>query len=428
MYIKMKDKDELTDRELRRKRRIRSQILAYAILALLVIIIVVAAYFGAGKLISSVKKYNEKVNDAIESAESSVANDLENDASDSDTQGSDNIYDYADNDALSDLVKSLVQDMTLEEKVAGMFIISPESITGVSTVIQAGEGTKNALAENPVGGFIYSANNYKSEEQFKEMLSKTIEYSKYPMFLAVSQECGKDTGFGVEETPTAMEISDTDSAVAAYTKIAQKLVSYGINMNLAPVSAVVSEDSGSELAGHTFGSDAATASPLINASVKAMQDVELNAVLMKFPGANIENKSIEEFNNTDFVIYQSAISNGTDCIMVTNEKAKGITGDDTPAALSSVVITDTLRNVLGFKGVVITDSLNSSAITAEYDAGSAAVEAVVAGADMILEPEDYKKAYDGIIQAVADGTITTERIDESVCRIYKVKYKNALEQ
>ena len=124
MYIKMKDKDELTDRELRRKRRIRSQILAYAILALLVIIIVVAAYFGAGKLISSIKKYNEKVNDAIESAESSVANDLENDASDSDTQGSDNIYDYADNDALSDLVKSLVQDMTLEEKVAGMFIIS----------------------------------------------------------------------------------------------------------------------------------------------------------------------------------------------------------------------------------------------------------------------------------------------------------------
>lgn len=423
----MKD-NELTSRELRHKRRIRSQIIAYSVLAVLIFGVLSAVYFGSQGLVKSLKKYNQKVNDALDAAESNVADELGESEDSDNSSNSGYTYDLSDNEALNELVASLVQEMTLEEKVAGLFIVSPESITGVSTAVQAGDGTKKALEENPVGGLIYDKKNYQSDEQFADMLTKTKTYAKFPMFLAVSQECGADAGFGVEATPSAMELTDTASVESAYTAIAQKLVSEGINMNLAPVSVVVSDDSGSAFVGRSFGSDAMTAAPLVNSAVRAMQNVELNAVLNKFPGANVQNKSLEELNNSDFAIYQTAISGGVDCIMVSSEKVSGITGDETPGTLSSVLISDVLRNQLGFTGVVITDKLNSAEITERYDSAQAAVAAIQAGADMILEPADYKQAYEAVLQAVSDGSIQESQIDESIYRIYRVKYKNALNE
>ena len=121
-----------------------------------------------------------------------------------------------------------------------------------------------------------------------------------------------------------------------------------------------------------------------------------------------------------------AIENGVDCIMVSNKAASGVTGDETPASLSSSMITDTLRGTLGYNGVVITDKLNDSSIAGTYGDEVAAVSAIQAGADIILEPSDYQTAYNAVLQAVKDGKITEDRINESLYRIYRVKYKNAL--
>ena len=85
------------------------------------------------------------------------------------------------------------------------------------------------------------------------------------------------------------------------------------------------------------------------------------------------------------------------------------------------MVTDVLRNQLGFHGVVITDAMNMGAVTGTYSSADAAVTAIQAGVDMILMPQDYETAYNGLLQAVQDGTITEERIDESVERIVKVK-------
>jgi len=76
---------------------------------------------------------------------------------------------------------------------------------------------------------------------------------------------------------------------------------------------------------------------------------------------------------------------------------------------------------------VMTDYLSDSAVTGSYSPAEAAVAAVQAGADILLDPADYRQAYEGILQAVTDGTITKERIHESIYRIYRVKYKNALQ-
>jgi len=424
-------KDEKTSRQERRRRRLRNQICAYLILIIIIVLVLAAGYFGVKGVIHYVNDYNEKVNRVIEEAESSAA--AEQASEPYNAEGSSNIAavneGYSsppEDDPLNALIESLLANMTTEEMVAGMFIVTPEAITGVGTAVQAGEGTKTAITQNPVGGLVYAPKNFQSSQQFTTMLTNTKSYAKYPVFTMVHAECGS-ADFGLDATAKAIELTDPDSVRQAYGTIASGLASYGINMNLAPVAEVVSEEGDASLQGRTFGSDASAAAPLVEAAVQAMQETQVSAVLQKFPGASADSKSLEELKNNEFVIYDTAIRNGVDCIMVSNIPANSITGDDTPSSLSSVMINDVLRNTLGFQGVVMTDYLDDSTITDNYSSAEAAVAAIQAGADILLSPENYQEAYEGVLQAVADGTITQERIHSAIYRIYRVKYKNAIE-
>lgn len=424
-------KDEKTSRQERRRRRLRNQFFAYLLLILIIALVLTAGFFGVKIVISYVNNYNEKVNRVIEEAESSAAAEQDGDPylEEVPAGSADEIEGYtspAEEDPINSLIESLLGSMTIEEMVAGMFVVTPESITGVGTAIQAGEGTKTAVMQNPVGGLVYAPKNFRTIEQFTEMLTKTRGYAKYPLFTIVSAECGS-TDFGLETTAKASELMDSDSVLQAYGAIASSLASYGINMNLAPVAEIVSEDGDASLQGRTFGSDASVAAPLVNAAVQSMQGAQVSAVLQKFPGAGAGSKTLEELKNSEFVIYDTAIQGGVDCIMVSHIRVSGVTGDDTPASLSAVMINDVLRNTLGFQGVVMTDYLNDSAITDNYSPAEAAVAAIQAGADILLAPDNYQEAYEGVLQAVADGTITQERIHDSIYRIYSVKYKNVIE-
>lgn len=329
-------------------------------------------------------------------------------------------------DPLGELVDTLLQDMTVEEMVAGMFLVTPESLTGVQTVVQARDSTKSAIAQKPVGGIVYSTKNFQSGDQFQKMLANTKGFCEYPLFFAVTAECGADTAFGIADTKKASEITEADQASEAYGVIAQTLAGYGVNMNLAPVSEIVAADGDSSLQGRTFGSDAAAAAPLVSASVQAMQAQGVSAVLQKFPGSGTGKKTLEELKNSEFLIYEAAIRDGVDCIMVSNISSKGVTDSDTPDSLSGVMITELLRGDLGFDGVVITDALDDTAVTEKYTPAEAAVAAIEAGADVLYRPADYDAAYEGVLQAVADGKITQERIYESLVRIYRVKYQNTV--
>ncbi len=113
--------------------------------------------------------------------------------------------------------------------------------------------------------------------------------------------------------------------------------------------------------------------------------------------------------------------------MVSHATAPALDDNNVPSSLSRKVITDTLRNELGFQGVIITDALDMTAITDYYTPEEAAVMAIEAGADMLLMPEDFEKAYGAVLAAVQEGKITEERIDESLERIYRVKCAGKLE-
>ena len=138
-------------------------------------------------------------------------------------------------------------------------------------------------------------------------------------------------------------------------------------------------------------------------------------------GFPLINSSLDELKKKEFLPYTNAIAQGLDFIMVGHISVPNVTGDDTPASLSEKMIGEVLRKDLGFKGVVMTDYLNDANIVKNYSASDAAVRAIQAGADMLVEPENFEEAYNGVLKAVKSGKISEDRIDESLYRILRVK-------
>ena len=138
-------------------------------------------------------------------------------------------------------------------------------------------------------------------------------------------------------------------------------------------------------------------------------------------GTSILTKTQEELEACDFLPFSSGIASGAPFVMVSHLSVPEVVGDETPSDLSSKIVSDLLRNKLGFTGVILTDSHQMASITDHYTSAEAAVAAIAAGCDMVLMPEDLQEAFDGLKAAVEDGTLTEARIDESVRRILTVK-------
>ena len=433
--------DEETDRrEFRRKRRVKNQITAYVVLVVILIGVVVGGTILANKIISAVKdkKQAEELQKQLE------------ELSDTETEPpvveapSEAAEPVGESDYLGEAVESIIAGMTLEDKVAGLFIITPEALTGTDTVIKAGSVTEQSLAERPVGGLIYFSKNIKDSAQLTEMLQNTRGWSKKYIFLGVDEEGGtvsRVAGNGLaDDVGNMADIGATGDAAAAQEAgaiIGGYLSEYGFNLNFAPVADVITE--GNETIGsRSFGSDPNLVAPMVAAAVEGMQSSGVSACLKHFPGLGdtVEDthdgmatteKSLEDFNAIDFPVYQAGINAGADMVMVSHLSAPNVTGDNTPASLSEKMITEILRGQLGYQGIVITDAMGMTAITDYYTADEAAVKALQAGADMILMPEDYETAYNGVLEAVNNGTLSEERINESLRRIFRVKQKNAVE-
>ncbi len=340
-------------------------------------------------------------------------------------------------------VQKILDDMTLEEKIYQMFFVTPEQLTEVSEVIQAGETTKKAIEEKPVGGIVYFAQNLQNPEQTKEMIEKTQEYAKISMFIAVDEEggavsrIGSNPDMGMEKIETMGEIGekeDYDRANEAGRIIGQKLEKLGFNVNFAPVADILDGDN--VIGNRSFGSDAEVVSKMVSSFVEGLSISKVSATLKHFPGQGsttgdthynyVESDRTEkQIRKSELLPFESGIKSGADFVMVGHMTVKAF-DEKYPATFSKRIITELLKEEMKFDGVVITDAMNMGAILNTYTSGDAAVSAVSAGADMILMPNDFKSAYDALYNAVKDGEISESRIDESVARIIKIKIKKGL--
>lgn len=349
-------------------------------------------------------------------------------------------------DALAKRIQDAIDSLTLEEKVAQLFIIRPEAITDVDTVIQAGEATADALRQNPVGGFCYFAKNLIDSEQTKAMLGNTRDFgyaaNGLPLFLAVDEEGGTvarvsgNEAFGQVDVGNMSDIGasgDVQKARDAATHIAGYLKPLGFNLDFAPVLDIANNPDSSVMLERSFGADANLVASMGSAQIEGFIEADLACCAKHFPGIGASegdshevsiftSKTLEDLRAVELVPFVAAIEAGVPMIMVGHLSAPSIVGDDTPASLSRVMVTDVLRTELGYEGVVITDALDMAASEGVYEDGELGLLAIEAGCDIALMPPDYAAAFTGLLQAVNEGRVKEARVDESLRRILKVKF------
>lgn len=439
------EEDEDDRRAFRRRRRVRNQIIAYSVVFVF-LVMVLAGCISAGRGIAgaiSAKKQAEEQAKLQAEQEAQEAHEVVIDAPEVIEEQPEG---ESEEEYLREIMDACLAEMPLEDKVAGLFIVRPEAITGVSTVTQAGDGTREALNTYAVGGLVYFEKNILSKEQLTEMLANTVSMSRYPIFLAVDEEGGSvsrvvEGGIGVTAVDDMSQIGatgDTTQAYEAGTTIGSYLKELGFNLDLAPV-ADVADPGSSELGDRVFGADAQMVSGMVASVVEGIESTGVSSCLKHFPGiggvegdthdGRVETaRTLDEMRSSEFLPFKAGIDAGADFVMVSHVTAAAVEDGTLPASLSKALITDTLRGELGFQGVIITDALDMSAITQYYTSEEAAVKALDAGADMLLMPEDFEAAYNAVLTAVKDGTIQESRIDESLERIYRVKAAEKLRQ
>lgn len=343
--------------------------------------------------------------------------------------------------AIENETRTLLENMTLEEKVAQLFVITPEALTGTEAVITADETTYAALEQHPVGGLIYFGQNLQDADQTRDMLAATQSYAQeingVPLLLCVDEEGGTVSrvggapGFDIENVGNMASVETPEEAGNVASTIATYLTDLGFNVDFAP-DADLANVEGSTLALRSFGATPEEASPLVQAQVESFLDGGVLCAAKHFPGiggalGDSHNESIystetlEEMAAEEFLPFQAAIAADVPFIMVGHLTCEAATGSTLPASLNQVVIRDALRSQLGYQGIIITDSLSMAAATEVTSADRVGVDLLNAGGDMILMPLDFAAAYQGVLDAVASGEIPETRIDESVERVLTAK-------
>ena len=348
-------------------------------------------------------------------------------------------------EGLASEVDRIVSSMTLEQKVAQLFVVRPEAITGVGTAVAAGEATRQALLDMPVGGIVYFAANLVDADQTREMLRNTAAYSEeaigLPVFLCVDEEggtvsrVGGNPGFSVDNVGNMCDVGATGDADYA-REVAEHIGTYlsylGFNVDFAPDADIANNPESETMRLRSFGASADVVSLMVGAQVEGFANTGVLCSAKHFPGIGgamgdshdgriYSEKTLDEIRAEELEPFRAAIRADVPFVMVGHLSVPSVTGDDDPATVSREIVTDLLRDELGYQGIIITDSMAMGAALESLSLDRLGVAPLLAGVDMVLMPEDLQAAYQGVLDAVSTGELTEGRIDESVSRVVRTK-------
>lgn len=332
-------------------------------------------------------------------------------------------------------VQDKVAGMTLEQKVAQLFVTTPETLTNMRQVTATGDTTRNAMRAIPVGGLVYSSLNFEGAIQTADMTRILQEYCKTelgtPLFTMVSEAGGENgsslaVNNGFEVQMSASEIGATGDAGQAANKaknIADYMKNQGLNTNMGlwgDLSAGVNP----EYDVNTFSSDADVAASMMTASVRAYEEAGVVTAVTMLPGESAGNsmdKTLEDWQKADALVYKAAVSAGVDIMVVSNGYAPALTSEPQVHCCMSADVVNYIRSKMNYQGILMTDALTEAPIRDAYSVSDAVIGAINAGMDMVYCPTDLQTAYQAVIDAVNAGTINIETIDTAVMRILTCK-------
>lgn len=345
-----------------------------------------------------------------------------------------------------DQARMIMRQMTDEEKIGQLLIVAPEDLTGerITNVLS----DPSCIARLPVGGVILYGQNIASEMQLKTLIQDLNGGANaaglYPLFIAVDEEGGSVARvahkIGLETGASPTETGASGQSQMAYQNgriIGHYLNEYGFNLNFAPVADVLIGKA-PDLEGRTYGTDAQFVAEMALNMASGLQEEGIIPCYKHFPGHGAldknahyaqvrHNRSLTEMKQNELIPFQAAIDNGAEMIMLSHLTASAV-DKQYPVPMSSLIVTGLLREEMGFDGVVITDALRMNALREGQTLKAAVIRMLNAGVDILLAPGDGVQVFGIIKEAVKDGKITMERIEESVARVLALKIKSGLIQ
>ena len=322
--------------------------------------------------------------------------------------------------------------------------MSVRSLVGQMFVVSVG-GTEpdyyinKMIRERNIGGVLLFGYNMKSEAQTKALTGTLQELSMktgpaIPLFVAVDQEGGKvSSAPWVSRQPAAAQVGargDLAQAREVAEQMGRELLRAGVNTDLAPV---VDTGFGAAIGTRSFGENPKLVAEMGVASVEGFESAGVVSAAKHFPNHGpatsdshlnlpIVDHDRRKLRSYDMPPFEAAVRAGVPMVMVGHLLYPAI-DPNRPASLSPEVI-GTLREELGFEGVVLTDDLAMAGATGDGTVARAAVRAVGAGADLLIissPPQEQTDAYDAVVEAVESGEIPRERVETSVERVLRVK-------
>ena len=359
-----------------------------------------------------------------------------------------------------DQVEEQLQKMTLREKVGQMFYVRPECLdttihfnlpSGIDgsadditkIKLQAVNETMKGVNEKyPVGSIILYAHNIEDEAQLARFIPQIRALKGSPL-LCIDEEggrvarIGRNPNFNVETFESMGAIGATGDPKNAYycgNTIGTYLKKYGFDIDFAPVADVNTNPENIVIDARAFSDDPAVAAPMVANYLQGLKDAGITGCIKHFPGHGDTKadthygyaqslKTWDEMLGCEMITFKAGIQWGCQLIMTAHIGTPNVTGSEIPATMSSIILQDKLRRELGYQNIIITDAMEMGAITQQYSCAEAAVGCIQAGVDIVLGPQNLVQAFDAVMAAVENGTITEARINQSVRRILKLKQK-----
>ena len=339
------------------------------------------------------------------------------------------------NNQTIDVIQQKLDNMTLDEKIGQMITIGIDEYSVDDTA-------KQLITDKKVGGVILFKNNISDSNQLLQLINdiKGINSTnKIPIFISVDQEGGRVNRLPseIKSLPSNEIIGNKNDNKLAYDigkNIGYALGSFGFNMDFAPVLDVNSNPNNTVIGDRSFSNDKDKVASLGASEINGFKDSNIISVAKHFPGHGdtatdshyalpIINKTLDELKSVEFVPFKKSIEEKVPAIMVSHILMPQIDANN-PASMSKTIITDILRKDLKFHGLIVTDDMTMGAVTNDLDITTACINAINAGADLLLVCHGYDNeinVINAIKDAVNNGIISIDTINRSVYKILSLK-------
>ena len=332
-------------------------------------------------------------------------------------------------------VDSIFSSITLEEKIGQLFIPMVFSNRDSSHLRK----TIELIRKNNIGGIIFSKGLPKSQIEWSNILQSK---SKIPLLISMDAEWGVAMRLkNVLSFPWNMTLGAINDDILIFDigkSIGEQLVRLGIHLNFAPVLDINTNPNNPIIGNRSFGESSKIVSNQSLHLMKGMQSVNILTSGKHFPGHGDTSKdshktlptvrfSKNRIKEVELGPYKTLIEKGLSSVMIAHLNIPSIQDKELPTTLSKSVVTDLLINELGFNGLIFTDALDMKGVAGVKNVGNIDLAAFLAGNDILLMSENISEGINSIQKAYLSGKISEERLEYSVKKILKAKYKSELD-